>query len=305
MGLLDKTKSAIVINHIVIWTTCIINLSVLCYHCYHTLFSSIKVRLLQQLSILNILCWCIFNVLNVLIIQNWHNTDCKTILVVTLVFYSTSKLIFYYIFLERLFMVFSDSMYRVSIKWIYFTRCIFILYTTMATTECVLYGNGYYNHYTSSCKSNHPFWINIQGALIDIIISAAISIVFTRKLLMMSLATISFDLEQGNNASSVNKLESASNKHRGIWRTVRKTTLLSLIALITTPASLILISIFGLVGTFTSADSSVNVVCLMLMFAVHKQLFFRICGRCESCLTAGCLSCYSCNLCFPISSNKD
>eukprot|EP01084_Bolivina_argentea_P179515 310193_1 len=92
MGLLDKTKSAIFINDIVTWTACIINLSVLCYHCYHTLFSSIKIklRLLQQLSVLDILFWCIFNVLNVLVTQNWHNTDCKTILVVTLVFYSTS-----------------------------------------------------------------------------------------------------------------------------------------------------------------------------------------------------------------------
>ena len=86
--------------------------------------------------------------------------------------------------------------------------------------------------------------------------------------------------------------------HDVTWTIVTKSTLLSLIALITTPLSLVLLVFFGVFGyTFVTMDSAVNCWCVVLMFNPYKPLYKCLCKRMEVCMGIKCLRCWSCTCC--------
>merc|ERR1711902_160910 len=112
-----------------------------------------------------------------------------------------------------------------------------------------------------------------------------ISILFSRRLLFLNLY-----VKSNENVS----------KDDILWGILVKSTMLTFIALITTETSLILMMVLGVSTIWISIDCMVNCWCIMLMFAVHKPLYFKMCGRLEPLISNKCLLCYSCHCCCKI-----
>lgn len=78
---------------------------------------------------------------------------------------------------------------------------------------------------------------------------------------------------------------------------LQKTLVLTTIALLTTPMSLILGAIVGMVGFWVSVDFMISCWMVMLMFAKHNWIYEHLCEHLEVMVTVNCLSIYSCYHC--------
>eukprot|EP01084_Bolivina_argentea_P123941 219620_1 len=278
---LDRSPVAQLWNNIIVIVSCIQNLLLFCYHTYHILTKD-KPHYLQTISI------------------------CRCIVVVAVVCYQTTKVTFWLVFLERLFIVFESSKFRFKSYHIVTSR-IFLAVIAVANNTIIIIGlNAYHNKFTNSCKAHTPMWMTFLFASTDIFICSSLAILFARRFLLATLATQN-DMKQQKNdeiTKTDSNIEVALKKDEEMWSMLRKATLLSSIALITTPLLLICVGIFGLTALFGCADGIINCYCIMLMFQVHHKLFSILCGRLQSCVTIKCLSCFSCHLCCPIIVNN-
>ena len=57
----------------------------------------------------------------------------------------------------------------------------------------------------------------------------------------------------------------------------------------------------GLRSVWIAMDLSVNGWCIVLMYAVHKKIYNKLCVKCSNnCVKQSCIACFACNCCCPI-----
>eukprot|EP01084_Bolivina_argentea_P069185 125941_1 len=305
MTILNETGVALLVNDIIIAVSFAHNLALLLYHAYSMLqcCTHIKLTRIQNLSLVTVIFLSLFTTLQFIIAFDFHPLSCRWAITIGMILFLFEKNFLYFLFLERLFSVFQDSAYRFSKKSKQFSRMSLIIYCIVMVVLCLIFGDGYYNTITNSCKSNYPFWMAAFAAFIDIICCSIISILFARRLLILHLATPATPSTLQNSSetqvASTNN-NSAMYKTRTFHGILSKSTLLTLIALLTTPLSLILASIVGITGTWVSLDAMVNIWCVILMFSAYDTLYKIICHHMDKCISIRCLSCYSCTCCCKL-----
>ena len=215
--------------------------------------------------------------------------------------------------MERLFVVFESSDLKFKQKEIYLSRCLGLIWLILISTMILLLADGYYNSSVNACSLDYPLWGNALAAFGDITICTIISILFSRRLLVINLTLKqNTKMMPQSTASNDNIGKVVENKERKstildviqqdtTWRVLTKSTLLSFIALFTTEMSLILSGILiEYASIWCAIDTVINCWCVLLMFATHNGLYFVMCRKCEKCINVGWLSCYSCHCCCKI-----
>eukprot|EP01084_Bolivina_argentea_P172544 298903_1 len=260
-----------------------------------------KIKCLSYPTIITAILYCIFSVM---ILYDLFPSDinCKWQVITGLIIYCISKLSLYYLFLERLFSVFYGTDFQFPKFQVYFGKISLILWMVILGSIIGIFGDGEKASNDDTlylCVTNYPFWLNILVAIGDIIICSVISMTFATHLLQyeqqyynnirrnaeMEILTETEPLNMGaNNAISLNQI-------------ARKSIILTLVALITTPVSLICAAIFGLTPLWTTMDSIINVWCVVLIFGINHRLFEILCGSLESKISITCLSWCTCFIC--------
>merc|ERR1719150_1635367 len=75
----------------------------------------------------------------------------------------------------------------------------------------------------------------------------------------------------------------------------RKSTILSLVALITSEMTLICIALTKIPQIWLPLDGAINSWCIMLIFYQHAAIYDKMCCGCNKTVSIKCLACYSCN----------
>ena len=281
--LLNDVKQAQIIYDLIVATSFSHNTIVLLIHCYFTL-QSYKIKKSTRLRNISLfaLSLTFFSSLWILLLAfNLIPVSCKWIIIIAMMLYMSTKIILYFLFLERLFSIFSDTTYGFNKKNITISRVIFAIYLLSMWTVAIFVGDGDYSSIRGQCASFWPYWLNLSFAVIDIIWCTTISILFSRRLLSLHLETMT----------------TSNNDNTKIKRVLKRSTLLTTIALFTTSLSLVIAGILGLSGMWISSDSMVNCWCIMLMFRFYDKIYIICCNRMEFCVSINCLKYYSCN-CF-------
>lgn len=232
------------------------------------------------------------------------------------ILYITTKALLYILLLERLYVAFdrSDLAFSASIKW--GVRMFIVLWLLTFGTLHILFVDGEYDDVTGVCFIILPSYLAGVGLLSDIVIVTAISITFCRRLLLVNrrmaisdaLPVMELSSTATSTKSGTDEKELPPERPRTMsqdsvstecftYDLIRKTLVLTLVALLTTPASLIIAATIGLVGFWVAVDFIISSWTVILLFAKHNWIYDHLCKHLEVMVTIKCLSIYSCYIC--------
>merc|ERR1719461_555845 len=97
-------------------------------------------------------------------------------------------------------------------------------------------------------------------------------------------------------SASVRKKKRVSPDSK-IYGVLKRNSILTVVALLTTNISIVMAVVIGVSTAWTSVDSVLNCVCVMLMFTVHEKAYKGICGYLERHVNDRCLMCCACTCC--------
>lgn len=319
-------------------TAAIHNAILLMYHAYHTITESKrrqKIIRLQYLSVLTLAVLSIYATFAAIL--GWYQyqsyLECKWIFITGMMLYIISKCILYLFIMERLFLIFNKTNLSFTVTQRIISRILFVIYTITALLLSIFFGGNvtFYSEF-QYCESNIPTFITIFFAASDIIISAVLSILFARRLLIINLRRVVSNMDETLDSvtrlsrnGSISTVQSSKhiddnhdppgvmrmpspkrsgsvydvNEKDATFKILTKSTLLTFIALLSTQFTLISIALLGSGAVFGCLDSIINGWCCMLMFASYGNIYSKklLCGKLEKLITIRCLSCYSCNCC--------
>ena len=330
MALFDVplTDTLIITRNIIASIAAIHNLILLIFHLFHT-FSCCKqeknktIRL-QNLSVACLCSLCVYAIFSAT--MGWYkytsSLQCKWIIKIGMTLWSISKLIVYLFIMERLFIIFQKTSLGFTKLQKNRARILFALYTVGIIGGSLSFGDGTYHPSLSTCNSNISPYIIILAGFLDLAISSLISILFARKLLIINLRMIDNNMNvnrdqtatsnqesnnKNNSTHDINNMDSISprtvrvtsvydlDSNDATYKILTKSTLLTLIAILSTQSCLITTGIIGSNAMWACIDSVINGWCCMLMFVTYNNLYSKLCWKMEQCVTIRCLSCYSCN----------
>ena len=192
---LDPYPSVQLITTILEITASIHNMVLLFYHIYSVIqHRRVKNRTsrLEILSIISLFLMVIFNILTTrvsAILHQFMNIDCTLLFNSAASEYLCSKISLYFLFLERLFSVFQNTHYsfkplsiwisRILLLFIYLPIMIYLLFAT---------GHHWYDPKFGVCTTEWPLWVHAILSLGDFCIGLVISILFTRRLMMLGMS---------------------------------------------------------------------------------------------------------------------
>ena len=288
------------------------------YHLYKTLLKKQCVSKLQSLSVLSIVLFLIFIFLTILTSWSLHPTfiSCKIFTDTIAVIYFQSKITLYFLLIERLFTVFHSSAHAFTKSFKIMFRTGLILWMLITTILIFYSGDGYYNPTTNECYDRYPFWSAAVTAGGDFFIGITTSILFTRRLMMLHIATINntecsktvtsttttntqYDHDpetpdSPQSPSGINRALSreatkddiiaAMKSNKKLLEIVNKFTFLTFVSIFTTLLSLACVGVFEVAGLWLSIDGMVNVWAIVLMFGMCASLYisraFFVCDLC-------------------------
>eukprot|EP01084_Bolivina_argentea_P313247 542438_1 len=298
------------VNFIVSLVASCHNLGLLLFHIYVILCSkqeiSSNVYRTQYLSVFSIIMMTVFpiSVLCLYIIEMNHvgNLDCQLQIQIGIITYLCSKFALYILLLERLFIIFRNSQYKLNKNLIWIIRLIigslFLVSMTLVMVNKISQIDA-----KDVCLTTVPMLFKAVFIFIDLSVSMFVLILFSRKLLFLSL----------NMSNNLNKTKPATPRHpsgrslnyslsfysakivtqnldESLLKVMRKTNLLGIIAILTTQFSLI-ISTFFPGNLWTIIDSMANCWCILLMFQHYNKIFDCLCQ---------CLLCFISDECLTI-----
>eukprot|EP01084_Bolivina_argentea_P311728 539615_1 len=291
----------------------LLNVAILCYHTFRTLpcITKIKIARVQYLSLFCLVMTVLFNLDVCFTSFGIHpsSLSCAWVIKLAVASYLFQKIALYGLLLERLFCVFEHSALKFQKYQVYPSRCIVVTTLLFILIIVFIFVDGI-THHENYCVANYPFWINGLGAIIDIAFLIVISIMFARRLILLNvcLPTRNPELSTTSSMRSMSDLHNNnSNRTENIlngrmWKLLKKSTGLTFIALVTTELSLLLSGVLGIQTIWTSLDSVVNCLCIILMFQknhkIYKALLFD--KFIERCISIKCLACYSCAYCCQV-----
>ena len=341
MGLLKfEYDTTITMLKDIISTICAIhNLLLFLYHLLHTSVANeekqkkkIKAFRLIYLSIFVLGYLCLFAIYTSF--GSWYKMKsqlaCAWIIRFGVTGYALSKTVVYLFLMERLLLIFVNTSLQFNKIQKLMVRSIVTIYMVGAIFIIMLFVDGKYEN-NADCYSVIPFWIIIYGVGFDILASVVMSVMFSRKLLIVNLtmvestmtsivnvpseslgnsnivSTPSLDVTHSpknvSKTSVIGSLENV-NKDDKTFKILIKSTLLTFVALISTQVQLGISGIIGLNSVLAVIDSVINGWCCVLMFAKYDHVYTKLCKKMEKCITIQCLSCYSCDYCCTLNIEK-
>ena len=344
MTLSSDSQIAILMSQIAVITALTQNFILLFYHSF-IIFCKSKTSksTVHYLSILTLLFLVIFLIglfLTVFTLYPISIFTCKWIIILPMILWGFMKFSLYFLFVERLFRVFANSDFRFRSFEIAMARTLLISWWIILQTLVIIIVDGKLSDIRDNyCVTVSPLWLNGLVALSDFIICTIISILFSRRLLLLilnidhqqpsiptdpsmtssstptptksptnsprsprSIRTLSLENAENNAKATKNATQRIL---RNALKILRKSTLLTFIALITTELSLILSGAFGATPIWVGFDCMVNGWCIILMFVFHSKLYKGLCCCFEKCITVRCLECCSCYYCFDIAAKDE
>ena len=274
----------------------------------HTSSTKPKIPYIQKLSILAIFMMTLYtfyiSIANLYGALNLYPISCNVIVYIASALFFGAHISNYFLFLERLFSVFSKSGY-LKFKPLYVTisRVLLLSMLIFNTTLNLSLGHGQYDPFHDSCYFVYPTILNGVFVIQDLACSIIISVLFARRLLLLNLNAFYDDMitSQSSLRKISEKVENAPH-----FDILNKSTLLTCMALGTNELCLLLSGMLGFTSLWSSLNSMVNCWCIMLMFTCHDKMFEKLCGRCKGVVNTTCLNCYSCNwLCRIIVPEKE
>eukprot|EP01084_Bolivina_argentea_P266080 451203_1 len=296
--------------------TFIPNLALLMYHIYKTLNKSLSKSLLQILTIsiiLSQIIWCFVLILFVSYPYYKFPIPCVWRDIITMWLCRViPKTLIYWLLIERLFVIFNDSIYGYSQTKRTTIRLSYLFYTMFCWG---LAGSQLESHPQDNGKCSPgtiSAWVGLLAGVTDLWISILILVIFSRKVWSINLVKIHSELGEisvtspnnvelsqssiARNRSTSTSSVSGNNKLRkfdfALLQVFRKITLLSMITII----SSLIGSLFGFYVMIF--DNFFNAVCVVLMFNVHEKFYQQLCGKCK--ISDRCLLCCSCSCCCKI-----
>lgn len=231
---------------------------------------------------LNYAC-VIFYILNIINVAStyagvWRSDiACDILESFSAIWYHFAKGCMYTIFVNRLYIVFYNSIFGYSFKSVYFPLYTFIIsFWIFAVIGDLLFIRGRYNKDTIDCDADFALWGVALQLFIDLILSTIFLVLFIKPLCKLAF------IEQ---ASAVDDDK--------ITKLIKKNCILVCTAII---SSFITVGFFVMVDantvlldrtsfTLVNIDAVVNSVCLLLMNASMDKLYNKLCF------------CYGCKCC--------
>ena len=332
----NQTQTIIIIRNL-ITTICAVHNSLLFgYHMYHTPAcgrQKTKSRL-QFLSISTLGFLCLYTIFSCTFL--WYQIQspyaCTWIVKAGTASYALSKVVVYLFIMERLFFIFQRTTYGFNKTQKIMARTMASIYVITSLFICMVFADEQYHSELVDCTAVIPFWLLAYGGGADVIASLILSITFSRKLLVINLTMVENSMcnvvdssvrsrtETMESVYTKNTMHNNSNMDREVsksksvtakrmksidnineqdstFKILKKSTLLTFIALLSTHISILISAFIGLSNPLSALDSVINGWCCMLMFARYHGIYITLCGKMEKCITVQCLSCYTCNYC--------
>ena len=82
---------------------------------------------------------------------------------------------------------------------------------------------------------------------------------------------------------------------RGLYFVLKKSTILTIVSLFTTNLAVIMNEFVGIGASWVAIDSTVNMICIILMFNMHTNKYEKICHGLDLIVSDECLLCCSCH----------
>ena len=190
---MESSRAAQFVTSIIEGAASLHNTILLIYHIYHVIqHRRIKHRTskLEVLSIISMFFMVIFNILSTKVSSILHPIiGCQLFTNIAASEYLVSKITLYFLFLERLFSVFQNTHYSFKPKSIWTSRILLSLY--LPSTVYLLFQTGHhcYNSEYNVCEPKWPMWTHALISFGDFFIGILISILFTRRLMMLGMST--------------------------------------------------------------------------------------------------------------------
>ena len=305
------------------------NTFLLIFHIYHLYpretaeFVTKQHRKLGNIQILSIFAIAVPIVYNLMIGLNpwltWLRTSSTACLIwikLTVFLYGFNKVIIYSVLIERLFVVFRDSHYSFRRSTILMIRTLILLVFVLLSAATNILSGSKFDSSTGRCIWDPPKWIFLMVAASLAVIEVTISIMFSRRLLLLnmnksshsSLSRISISYTTNHNQRDSQSMPSAP-RLRGkdsidtmdtTWTVLLKASILTFIALSSMFLSLLLGFLVEFTGFWAAIDSMVCSWMVMLMFSKHGRIYSLCCGRLEPCVSRRCLYLYTCHCCTDL-----
>eukprot|EP01084_Bolivina_argentea_P113745 202669_1 len=296
---LQSTSFGLIFSAIIVSIGFVHALSILVYHILRIcaqLLPNTKPPKLQYLSIVVLstaFITTLMQMVNVTGLSMKFNPSCMLKSKITLMLLESSKFSMYFLFMERQWAIFSNAAdFQFKTKTITISRIAMALYYFMLLTFTVMAGKAYpvQNEIIHKCIQQHPIWLLALFQLGEIIFFIAISISYSRRLLQFNRALC-------NSKQSAADVMYNFDHTNSTFLVARKSTLLTLLAGITTLLALIMTLLFGFAGPWMALDFAVNAWCIILMFRHHQNIYKKCCGSIENILSPKFLTYYSCSCC--------
>ena len=294
LNVLSENKRAQIITSVAVSIGLFHNSVLFVYHAFCVLSKAKKILVIQRLSLLSMALTLVFQTALFLFESKLVHTsllNCTWIIRLPVILWLFSKFSMYFLFLERLFRVFSNTDLEFKSLWMWTARLILSFWGIILLALIVLFVDGAKGEILiNDCLVLVPVWCSGLMAFSDLTICTVISVLFARRLLMLHVSCTE------KQTAEISIPQKTSNANDSALEVIRKSTLLSLVALLTTELSLALM-VFGVTQLWISMDCMVNCWCILLIFRLHDRIFQSLCCLCQRCIGVRCLSCYSCNCC--------
>merc|ERR1719242_68232 len=182
-------------------------------------------------------------------------------------FWVLFKFSHYFFFLERLFMIFRN------VPELEFQKCQIsgsriLLFGSWASQQgLIMLIND--DPDSSICINETPPWLFGLVFIVDIVIATSISVMFSRRLLALHVQTTSIQMTPIPSNSTTAGATSADTDSSTTVKLARKSTILSIVALITSEMTLICFAVTKIPQIWLPLDAAINSWCVMLIFHEH------------------------------------
>eukprot|EP01084_Bolivina_argentea_P316134 547912_1 len=332
---LDTHESSIFFSQMVNIMGLTNNCIIFSYHIYQTLqFQKTRsdISAIEILSTFTIFSAIAFNLFSMAISFNIYPSfiPCELFMECICILYFVFKSFSYFLFLERLYAVFADTIYTFNL----FTKCMSrILLSCYFAAICVMVFTTSFNIIPMTiCSVQFPVIIYAILIFGDSFIGILISIICTRKLMAVGISNNSSTRSRISRCPSESTCTPTAetqpspviypevpdtpvasipqqlpfdlfNRDRITWAVVNKFTLLTLISICSTFFTLMFCAIFGGLQLWMTVDTIINSGTVMLMFAAHHKIYTKLCLKIQNkIISIKCLSYYSCHYCCQIQS---
>lgn len=164
------------------------NICLVIYRLYHMAKPKPKKRMyniIDYLSLTAMVIAVLFSLITVITSLQLHFNNCAFLFVSGSIMYLLTKTSLYFLYLERLYHVFHNSAYAFSKFFIWLSRIALIAYSLTMIVLLSHYQTVDINKELNICVGNAALWVIGTIPVVDFVVGIMISILFTRRLLMI------------------------------------------------------------------------------------------------------------------------